>query len=64
MTKYVEMGCHYRANPWGLVRTVCRAFDHQSGEAMIAYVNISTGGFASEIFLMPENEFKNLFVFA
>ena len=59
---FVAMGSYYNANPYGLVRTVCRAFDHQSGEAMIAYVNIATGGYASEIFLMPEDQFMNIFI--
>ena len=59
---FVAMGSYYRANPYGLVRTVCRGFDYQSGEAMIAYVNVLEGGHASEIFLMPENEFKNIFL--
>ena len=59
---YVAMGSYYNANPYGLVRTVCKAFDYQSGEAMIAYVNVTEGGQASDIFLMPENEFKNIFL--
>ena len=59
---YVAMGTYYRANPYGLVRTVCKAFDYKSGEPMIGYVNVSDGGVASDIFLMPENEFKNVFL--
>ena len=63
MTKnYVAMGSYYNANPYGLVRTVCKAFDYQSGEAMIAYVNVNEGGQASDIFLMPEDIFKNIFL--
>ena len=58
----VDMGAYYNAAPYGLVRTVCKAFDYQSGEAMIAYVNIASGGYASEIFLMPETVFKNIFI--
>jgi hypothetical protein len=29
---------------------------------MIAYVNIKAGGYASEIFLMPEDQFMNIFI--
>ena len=62
MKKNIDMGCYYNANPYGLVRTVCRAYDFQSGDPMIAYVNISKGGVAGDVFLMPENEFKNIFL--
>ena len=56
----VAMGTYYRANPYGLVRTVCRAFD-QAGDAMIVYVNVGEGGCASDALIMPENEFINIF---
>lgn len=59
---FVGMGCFYRANPYGLVKTICRGFDAVSGDAMIAYVYVGKGGCASEIFLMLENEFKNIFL--
>ena len=59
---YVGMGEYYNANPYGLVRTVCRGFDHQTGECIIAYVNVQTGGYASEVFMMPEEQFKNIFM--
>lgn len=62
MKKFVGMGCFYHANPYGLVRTVCRATDVNSGDVMIAYVNVGPGGFASEVFLMPESEFINIFL--
>lgn len=62
MSKFVGMGCFYRANPYGLVRTVCRATDINSGDVMIAYVNVKNGGIASDVFLMPENEFINTFL--
>ena len=62
MKNFVEMGSYYTANPYGLVRTVCRAFDHQSGDSMIAYVNIAKGGVASDVFIMPEDQFKNVFM--
>ena len=59
---YVEMGGHYFANSYGLVRAVCKAYDNHSGEAMIAYVNIGEHGYVSDVFLMPEVEFKNTFL--
>ncbi len=59
---FVEMGTYYQANPYGLIRTVCKIFDAQSGDAMIAYVNVGKGGVASEIWAMPENEFINIFL--
>ena len=63
MTKnYVAMGSYYHANPYGLVRTICKAFDYQSGDAMIAYVNVNEGGQASDVFLMLEDTFKNIFL--
>lgn len=62
MKSYVEMGGYYNSNPYGLVRTVCRAFDYESGEAVIAYVNIKEGGVASDIFFMPEVQFINIFL--
>ena len=58
----VGMGEYYNAAPYGLVRTVCRGYDHQSGESIIAYVNIETGGYASDVFMMSEDEFKNIFL--
>ena len=62
MKKNIDMGSYYNAAPYGLVRTVCKAYDYQSGDAMIAYVNVSSGGIAGDVFLMPENEFKNIFL--
>lgn len=62
MKKFVEMGKFYQANPYGLVRTVCRAFDAESGDAMIGYVNVSNGGCASDVFVMSETCFKNIFM--
>ena len=37
---FVAMGCFYRANPYGLVKTICRGFDADSGDVMIAYVQV------------------------
>ena len=59
---FVSMGNFYRANPYGLVKTVCRGFDANSGDAMIAYVHVGEGGCASDVFFMSENEFKNIFL--
>lgn len=53
----VNMGYNYNDNSGKLVRTVCRAYT-KAGEAMIAYVNIDNGGYASDVYLMEENEFK------
>lgn len=62
MTSFVAMGEYYRSEPYGLVKTVCRAIDSESGNAMICYCNIEKGGYSSEVFCMPENEFVNIFV--
>lgn len=59
---YVGMGCFYHTNPYGLVKTICRGLDSQSGDAMIAYVQVQKGGYAGDIFFMPEEEFKNTFL--
>ena len=59
---YGGMGCFYRANPYGFVKTVCRAIDAISGDAVIAYVNVGKGGCASDVFIMPEIEFMNIFL--
>ena len=59
---FIGMGDYYHANTYGLVRTVCKAYDFESGEAMIAYVNVNEGGYVSDVFLMPEIQFKNIFL--
>lgn len=59
---YVGMGCFYRANPYGLVKTVCRTIDAISGDVVIAYVNVGKGGCASDVFIIPEAEFINIFL--
>lgn len=63
MANFVAMGEYYNANPYGLVKTVCRAIDSESGEAMICYCNIDKGGCCSEVFCMPEYQFKNIFIY-
>lgn len=56
----INMGCNYTDKTGKLVRTVCRAFT-EDGLPMIAYVNIATGGFASDIYLTTEEDFTNRF---
>ena len=58
--RYVSMGYNYTDNNGSLVRTVCRAY-MPNGEAMIAYVNVDAGGYASDVYLMNEEEFKSRF---
>ena len=55
--RFVNMGYNYTDAKGSLVRTVCRAY-MPNGEAMIAYVNVDAGGYASEVFLMNEEQFK------
>jgi hypothetical protein len=54
------MGCNYTDKAGKLIRTVCRAFT-EDGVPMIAYVNIATGGYASDIYLDTEENFKSRF---
>ena len=59
---YVEMGSYY-TNKNALVKTVCRATSALDNNLkLIAYAHVSRGGEASEIFVMPEEEFVNLFL--
>ena len=60
MKNYVQMGFHYVDKNHQLVRTVCRALT-QTNEPMIAYVNVDKGGYASDVYLMNEDEFKSRF---
>lgn len=62
MKTSIDMGVYYNMAPYGLVRTVCRATNVNSGESMIVYVHVGKGGMASEPFTMLENEFKNSFL--
>lgn len=63
MKSYVEMGTYYRHEPNNiLVRTVCTATHSNTNERMIGYVHVGRGGCASEVFVMPEIEFKKLFL--
>ena len=60
MKNYVQMGFHYVDKNHRLVRTVCRALT-QTNEPMIAYVNVDKGGYASDVYLMNEEDFKTRF---
>lgn len=63
MKSYVEMGTYYRYEPNNiLVRTVCAATHSDTNERMIGYVHVGHGGCASEVFVMPESKFKELFL--
>ncbi len=59
---YVAMGTYYRADQYGLVRTVCRATDVKTGEVITAYVEVGEGGCVGEVMLMPELEFEQIFL--
>lgn len=62
MKSYIEMGSYYRYEANNvLVRTVCSATHADTNEKMIGYVHVGRGGYASEVFIMPEVEFKKLF---
>ena len=58
---FVAMGSYYTSKEYGLVRTVCRGRDITDGSEKIAFVKVLSGGMASEIFFMEENEFKESF---
>lgn len=60
-TNFVCMGSFYNVQPYGLVKTVCRVFDSESGESLIAYSCVDKGGYAGDIFVMPESQFINIF---
>jgi len=61
--KKIQMGVNYRANPYGLVRTICRAYDHEDGSASIVYAPINDGtGTVEDPLIMPEDQFYNTFV--
>lgn len=62
MAKFVAMGEYYYEQPYGLVKVVCRAYDHESGEPLIIYANVDDGGCSSELFSMSEWHFENIFL--
>ena len=45
--KKIDMGCYYFSDK-GLVRTVARATDVETKKSMIMFVNIESGGCASQ----------------
>lgn len=57
--KSVDMGVYYNTATLGLVRTVARGFDNQSGEPMIMYAPVDNNGCMKDFWLMPEKEFIN-----
>lgn len=59
---YVEMGVYYTDKTIGLVRTVSRMFHYETNDPMIGYVKVGKGGVASEVYMMPENVFKEKFI--
>lgn len=60
--KKTEMGRYYHSNVFGLVKVICRAIDHLSGESMIIYAQVGKNGCASEPWAMEEREFENTYV--
>jgi hypothetical protein len=55
--KYVAMGEYYHSDNNALVKTVCKAYDVKTNESMIVFAYVKEGGFASDMFVMPEKEF-------
>lgn len=63
MKSYIEMGSYYRHEDSNtLVRTVCSATHASTNEKMIGYVHVGKGGYASEVFVMPETDFRATFM--
>lgn len=62
MAKFVKMGEYYNKQPHGLVRTICKATNHDTDDTFIVYVKVGDGGIASDPLLMPEQAFKNIFL--
>jgi hypothetical protein len=60
MRSKVGMGDYYQ-NGTSLIRTVCRAFDSETGNPMIAYVKV-TDGYASDVQILPEDKFISKFI--
>lgn len=59
---FVSMCSYYRSETHGLIRTVCRAFVYDTGDPMIAFVAVDGAGNASDVLLMPEDEFIKIFL--
>ena len=60
MKKFVEIGSYYNIQPYGLIKTICRAYDYETGEAMIVYANVNDGGYVSDAIVLPECDFVNM----
>ena len=59
---FVAMGEYYCSNNGELVKTVCQGRDISTNVMMVAFSKILDGGIASEVFFMPEIDFKNKFI--
>ena len=55
------MGCYYFSDK-GLVRTVARATDVETKKSMIMFVNIESGGCASQPLLISEEKFAATYI--
>ena len=60
MKKYIEMGTCY-SNGELRVQTVCRATNPVDKTSHIVYTKVLDGGYASDAYFMPEEEFKKTF---
>jgi hypothetical protein len=56
----IDMGEYYMTKNCGLVRTVCRALNMETGDSMIVFVVVDTGGYASEAKAMTETNFMKM----
>lgn len=59
---FIAMGEYYRSNDGELVKTICRGRDISTDTMMVAFSKILDGGIASEVFFMPEIDFKTKFI--
>lgn len=58
----IEMGSYYRAEPYGLIKTVCKAYNSDTGDSMVVFSKVEVGGYAGEMKVMPESTFKSTFL--
>lgn len=58
MKDYIQMGAYYNKTPFGLIKTVCRTTDPESGKTFIAFVKIKDG-YAGNILSIPEQNFRD-----
>ena len=61
MKSYIEMGAYYRHQDT-LVKTVCAMTHADTKEKLIGYVEVSKGGLASDLYVMSELKFKELYM--